>query len=235
MTETRRNLLLASLTPFGLFVLLGAAVSQGWFGTAEIDAPSAGIRGWAAERPWLEDSLFLVEKAFATQGLTIATLVLVGWLLLQRRLRLGALVLLVMLAVRELSGYTKALFGRDRPAWQDSDFLHHAGSYPSGHAAGVATLAGLVIVLAIVGSRSRPHLRPVAVVACVVVVAVCADRLLLGRHYPTDLLGGVLLATGLVLLGSALLLPLTDVERGATLADDAPSEVAEPELVSRSA
>ena len=127
--------------------------------------------------------LFLVEKAFAMQGLTIATLVLVGWLLLRRRFRLGALILLVMLAVRELSGYTKALFGGHRPAWQDFDFLHHAGSYPSGRAAGVATLAGLVIVLAIVGRRSRPHLRPVAVVTCVVVVAVCADRLLLGRHY----------------------------------------------------
>jgi len=41
------------------------------------------------------------------------------------------------------------------------------------------------------------------------------------------------------MVGAALLLPLgnvaADAERDATLADDAPSEVAKPELVSRSA
>ena len=140
-----------------------------------------------------------------------------------------------MVAAKELTGYTKELFGRDRPPWQDSDFLHHASSYPSGHVAGVATLAGLVIVLAVVGGRRRANLRLVTVVVSVVVVAVCADRLLLGRHYPTDLIGGVLLATGLVMLGAALLLPPSDRERGATLADDAPSEGVQVELVSRSA
>ena len=213
VTETRRILLLASLTPLTLFVLLGIAANHGWLGTAELDSPSAGIRAWAAERPWLEDALLLVERVFATQGLTIVTIVVVGWLLLRRQVRAGLLVLVAMLAVRELSGYTKELFGRARPAWQDSDFLHHASSYPSGHAAGVATLGGLVIVLAILGSRSRTHLRPVAVVVSLVVLAVCADRLLLGRHYPTDLIGGVLLATGLVLLGTALLAPLSGVRR----------------------
>ncbi len=239
MTESRRTLLLASLTPFTLFVLLGVAVNHGWVGTAELDGPSSGIRAWAAERPWLEHSLFLVEDLFATHGLTIATLALVGWLLLRRQFRAGAFVLVVMLAARELSGYTKELFGRDRPVWQDSDFLHTASSYPSGHAAGTAAIGGVVIVLAIMGSRSRAHLRPVAFVVSLVVLTVCADRLLLGRHYPTDLIGGVLLATGLVLVGAALLLPLADAERDAerdaTLADDAPSEVAKPELVSRSA
>ena len=37
---------------------------------------------------------------------------------------------------------------------------------------------------------------------------VCADRILLGRHYWTDLAGGVLLGAGLVLLGLALYSPL---------------------------
>ncbi len=235
MTGSRRTLLLASLTPFTLFVLLGVAADHRWLGTAELDSPSSGIREWAARRPWLEDSLFLVERLFATQALTIATVALVGWLLLRRQFRAGALVLVVMLAVRELTGYTKDLFGRDRPGWQDPDFLHTASSYPSGHAAGVAAIGGLVIVLAIMSGRSRPNRRPVTVVVSLVVLTVCADRLLLGRHYPTDLIGGVLLATGLVLVGAALLLPLADAERDATLADDAPSENAKPELVSRSA
>lgn len=234
MSETRRALLLASLVPFGLFLMLGLVAGHGWLGTGEVDGPSASIRGWAVRQPWLADSLFLVERMFAEQGLTVATLALVGWLLLRRRFRAVAFVLVAMLAAREIAGASKELFGRDRPAWQAPEFLHHAGSYPSGHATGAATLVGVVIVLAVLGSRTRAFGRLAGLVGVAVVVAVCADRLLLGRHYPTDLIGGILLATGLVLSGAALLL-LPDDEGDATLADDAPSKVAQADLVSRSA
>jgi membrane-associated phospholipid phosphatase len=208
VSEPRRTLLLASLTPFLLFVLLGVAAGHGWLGTAELDSPSSGIRDWAAHRPWLEDSLFFVERLFATQGLTIATIVLAGWLLLRRQFRAGVLVVVVMLAERELSQYAKELFGRDRPMWQDSDFLHHAGSYPSGHASGVVAFGGLVILLTVMATRRRDVRRLVSAAVISVVALVFADRLLLGRHYPTDLLGGALLSTGLVLLGASLIYPL---------------------------
>jgi|GEM_PF-2923549 len=238
VSEQRRPLLLASVTSLTLFVLLGVASLHGWLGTAQLDGPSAGIRSWAADRPWLEDSLFAVEQLFAMQGLTIAALALAGVLLLRRRVRDAVLVLVVMYAVRELSGFTKALFGRDRPGWQDSEFLHHASSYPSGHATGAAALGGLVLVLAVLarrraGSRSRIALRPVAAVVSVVVLVVCADRLLLGRHYPTDLVGGVLLATGLITLGLALVSPRTKSE-GTSPVRVTPLAEKEPEL-SRSA
>lgn len=246
MTETRRHLLLASLTPFGLFVLLGVAVDLGWLGTARVDAPSAGIRAWAVDRPWSEGTLLLVEKAFATQGLTIATLVLAGLLLLTRRVRAAVLVVAVMLATRELTAVTKDLFGRDRPAWQDSDLFHHAGSYPSGHAAGTAALGALTVVVVLLAGRRPVVQRVVSAAVVLLVVVVCADRLLLGRHYVTDLVGGVLLAVGLVLLGMALLdvqvgprpRVAAGTQKGRHLAGDAPSEVArrtEPAALSRSA
>jgi len=235
--ELRRSLLLASFVSLTLFGLLGLAANHGWLGTAALDSPSAGIRDWAAHRPWLEDSLILVERLFSTRGLTVATIVVVGFLLLRRQFRAGGLVLVVMLAARELSGYTKELFGRDRPVWQDSDFLHHASSYPSGHATGVAAFGGLVVVLAILGTRGRANLRPVAAVVTVGVLIVCADRLLLGRHYPTDLVGGVLLATSLVLLGTALLaVPLATRENSEGTSPVQVTPLAQDELVlSRSA
>lgn len=239
MTDRRRTLLTASLLSFALFVLLGLAVDRRRPWVAALDAPSAGIRRWAADRPWLEDSFLVVERVFSTQGLTVATIVVVGWLLLRRQVRAGVLVLVVMLAARELTTSTKELFGRDRPGWQDADFLHQASSYPSGHAAGVATLGGLLIVLAVMGRRSRADLGPVAAVVAVVVLVVCADRLMLGRHYVTDLVGGVLLGIGLVLLGLAVLHPVPEKQKERHPAGDAPSVVAQPverELVlSRSA
>jgi len=214
VTDRRRPLLTASLISFALFVLLGLAVDRGGPWTAVLDAPGAGIRQWAADRPWLDDSFLVVERAFAAQGLTVATIVVAGWLLLRRQVRVGVLVLVVMLAVRELTTSAKELFGRDRPAWQDADFLHHASSYPSGHAAGVAAFGGLLIVLAIMG-RSRAGLRPVAAMVALVVLVVCADRLMLGRHYVTDLVGGVLLGAALVLLGLAFVHPLSgDTRKG---------------------
>jgi membrane-associated phospholipid phosphatase len=80
-------------------------------------------------------------------------------------------------------------------------------------------------------------------VAGFLVLLVCADRLLLGRHYPTDLVGGILLGGTVALLGAALL-PVRrvdevvqraqDDERDAIHVDDAPP--VERELVlSRSA
>jgi len=77
-------------------------------------------------------------------------------------------------------------------------------------------------VLAITG-RSRAGLRPVAAVVALVVLVVCADRLMLGRHYVTDLVGGVLLGTALVLLGLAFVHPLsTDTRKGRHLVRVAP-------------
>ena len=101
----------------------------------------------------------------------------------------------------------KNLFGRDRPLWQNPDDLLATHSFPSGHASTVAALAGTVIVLVAMLVR-RANVRRLAYVLCVlVVVMVCLDRVLLGRHYPTDIIGGVLLGAFWVLVGIAIYSP----------------------------
>ena len=58
-----------------------------------------------------------------------------------------------------------------------------------------------MIVLVIMLVR-RAGTRRAAYLACaVLVVVVCADRVLLGRHYPSDVTAGALLGAGMVLLG----------------------------------
>ena len=84
----------------------------------------------------------------------------------------------------------KLWLGRGRPEWQDATDLLSSKSFPSGHASSSAALAGILIFLAWSFLR-RPAARwAVTVVAVGVWVAVCLDRVLLGRHYPSDVVAG---------------------------------------------
>lgn len=204
---SRRDLLLRALFCFTLFAMLGLAIELGLLGPADARV-SAGVRAWAVERPWLEGPLLAVEWAFEARTVMWIGVVLAVVLLLRRQVRAGLLVAGVSVATRELAQHAKAVFGRDRPIWQDTDHLLGSGSYPSGHAAGVVALVGLVVVLAFAQVRRQQTRRVVCAAAAGVVVLVFADRLMLGRHYVTDLLGGALLSTGLILAGLALVGPL---------------------------
>lgn len=225
--DHRQTLLLGFLFSFAVVVLLGMATDQRWPVTSAFDGPSAAIREWGAGQAWLVDPLRSVERLFGTDGMRVATAVLAGWLLLRLRLRAAVLVVAVMVATQELTHFAKAFFGRDRPAWQETDHLLQSGSFPSAHASGVAAFAALVVLLVVLESRSAALRRTVGASAALVVLLVCADRLLLGRHYPTDLLGGILLGGGLAMLGMAFLQPLSrgtrEAERDATRTDGAPS------------
>ena len=69
-------------------------------------------------------------------------------------------------------------------------------------------LAGVVMVLVAMLVRRANVRRLVYVLAVLVVVLVCLDRVYLGRHYPSDVIGGVLLGAFFVLLGIAVYSPL---------------------------
>ncbi len=116
-----------------------------------------------------------------------------------------------MYATRELATIGKAVVDRERPPWQNPDHLLQSGSYPSAHAATVAAFAGLIIAVSVLGGAAAVARQQTMVAAALAVAVVCADRLLLGRHYPTDLVGGIVLGGAVVLVGVAL------VGRGATV------------------
>ncbi len=89
-----------------------------------------------------------------------------------------------------VSTVLKHVVGRHRPPFA---LIRTTGaSFPSGHAmAATVTYGALVLVLA---GSSRPRTRAVMVTcAGAVVAAVAFTRLALGVHYPTDVLGGMLL------------------------------------------
>nr|WP_276611014.1 phosphatase PAP2 family protein [Kineococcus siccus] len=101
-------------------------------------------------------------------------------------------------AAAALSPLVKALAGRPRPALDAGLTTATGGSYPSGHALASATvlLYLLALLLPPAASRARRRWRRAAV--AVVLLVVGADRLLVGAHWPSDVLAGWLLAGALV-------------------------------------
>jgi undecaprenyl-diphosphatase len=99
-----------------------------------------------------------------------------------------------------LYGLTKFVVQRSRPK-VIPHLSHDAGwySYPSGH----AMLAPLVFVVgAILWTRKWPRTEARAAVVLMAIglsLAIAFSRVYLGAHYPTDVMGGLLLGTALSL------------------------------------
>jgi undecaprenyl-diphosphatase len=104
----------------------------------------------------------------------------------------------VLLGVVLLNNGLKLLVDRERP-----DVIHLVGtsgsSFPSGHSASAAA-AWLAFALVVARHRSRRSRAAAAAVATVIAVAVAASRALLGVHWLTDVVAGVLVGWGWFLL-----------------------------------
>ena len=96
-----------------------------------------------------------------------------------------------------LDNVIKLVISRQRPA---ADLVHilvpaTGFSYPSGHAVFFTWMS--FMLAASIAPRVRPAVRPVLwVLAIVVIVLTCLARVWAGDHWPSDVIGGVLLGAG---------------------------------------
>jgi YegS/Rv2252/BmrU family lipid kinase len=191
-----------------LFALLAIGVDQNWGPVRELDDWGESADRWADDQGWLDVPLRWVEVIFGGYGKWVIVgliAVIMAW---KGHRRAAIFSIGVMAATTISTTALKNVFGRNRPIWQDPDHLLATHAFPSGHASTVAALAGTVIVLVAMLVR-RANVRRLVYALCVlVVVVVCLDRILLGRHYTSDTIGGVLLGTFWVLIGIAVYSPL---------------------------
>jgi undecaprenyl-diphosphatase len=173
------------------FTLLALAVALGTPLAGLDERVSAGLNEHARHSPGTVAFFLAVThlgdtKTLLALGLVVA-LVLLLWV---RRPMLAAVWALALLSVAGTNEGAKHLFQRHRPSYV-GEFTHATGdSFPSGHAAGSASVYGLLawlLVLAI-----KPRAGRVAVVAGAVLVAglVAFSRVYLGVHYLSDVLAG---------------------------------------------
>jgi undecaprenyl-diphosphatase len=142
------------------------------------------------------DAVFLVLPWLGT-NITLIPLVAAGsWWLLVRRKRpdLALHLIVVQLGSFTLNPVLKAIFDRPRPDLFELRGQFAWAAFPSGHAiASVSVLLTVVILL----RRERGWRWPMPVAIALLLFSLYS-RLYLGVHWPTDILGGVLI--GLVWL-----------------------------------
>ena len=163
---------------------------------------------WADDHETLQHVLRAIEIGFNTIPLMVATVVIVALLLARGHRRAAAYAGLVMVSTYLLTTLVKVSIGRVRPEWQDPIDIVSSRSFPSGHTSLNTALMGVLCVLTMMLVRRSGTRRVVYVAAVLEVAMIGADRILLGRHFPTDVVGGILLGVGMTLFWLALYSPL---------------------------
>lgn len=104
-----------------------------------------------------------------------------------------------MLVLIPTGSIAKDVIGRERPIVPQSDFLlasDKEGSFPSGHATIVS--AGAAVALALF--RNSKTKLAISIGLAAEALLVCISRVYVGGHYPTDVVGGILLGTGVAFI-----------------------------------
>lgn len=198
------RLLLAALIatvaalPFLALLLL---VRTGYAPLATLDADvAANVSGWIRQRPGLVDLLEVL--AIVTSPWVFRLLVLSAAVVLWRhgRRRLATWAVVTMAVGGALGVGLKLLVGRARPVFDEPVAFAPGLSFPSGHA--LNSMLGAALLLMVVLPALSRRGRVAAWTAVIMVVLVTGlDRVGLGVHYISDVLGGWALALA-VLVGT---------------------------------
>jgi undecaprenyl-diphosphatase len=150
-----------------------------------------------ARFPEAIDALFLVLPWLGT-NITLIPIVggVAWWLVRRKRPDLAGHLIVVQLGSFTLNPVLKAIFDRPRPDLFELRGQYAWASFPSGHA--IASIS-VLYTAAILLHRERGWRWPLPVATLFVLFGLYS-RLYLGVHWPTDLVGGVLI--GVVWLGA---------------------------------
>ena len=142
---------------------------------------------YARDDPLLADVARFVSEAFKPTYLVIAGAAVAALLWSRGRGRYALVVLAVILVGRVLSVAQKYWIQRERPDLEAHLAIVRTTSFPSGHSSN-AMIVFLVIAI-VLASDSRWR-YPAAALALLMAFIVGLSRVMLGVHWPSDVIGG---------------------------------------------
>jgi undecaprenyl-diphosphatase len=139
---------------------------------------------------WLEVAMKDVTSLGSTAVLTLITLAVLGYLLIERKFQAALFLIAAIGGGTLLSTLLKLGFDRPRPDLVAHSVETFTASFPSGHALmSAVTYLTLGALLARVEEHGRVKLYLLGV-AVVLTVLIGISRIYLGVHWPTDVLAG---------------------------------------------
>jgi undecaprenyl-diphosphatase len=201
-------LLVTVAVGLAVFAVVWALVAVRWGPLLTLDGRVvADGHRFALDDPWLRTTSRIVTDLGGPVAVDVVAAVAAVLALIGRSIM--AAVVIAGARLGELGTVTAAKLLADRPRPVFTQPLAVAGgqSFPSGHAAGSAALYGVLVLLVVPVLARGP--RVAAVLAGVVfVLAVATSRVLLGVHYPSDVVAGLAVgaawAAGAVAIGRFL-------------------------------
>jgi YegS/Rv2252/BmrU family lipid kinase len=184
----------------GLFLALALLVSNDWGPLIDLDRHLAGRPfRLTSDHRWVHDVAEVVAT-ITRPNYVCAAGVLAAVALAVKSYRRAAIWTLIALGAARGGYYlAKQVVERPRPHWADPLDIAPGWSFPSGHTTTITAAMGVAVVLASMLIRRRALRRLLIGLSIAVVVVVGADRVLLGVHYVSDVVGAVLLGVALTL------------------------------------
>ncbi len=139
---------------------------------------------------WVDEAVRDVTALGGPAVLSFMILIVTIYLLLQKKYRSAVLVLVVTVGGLFISLLLKDFFLRDRPDIVPALMVETSTSFPSGHSM-LAAIVYLTLGSLLTRLESNPRIRTYIIsVAILTAVLIGLTRIMLGVHYPTDVLVG---------------------------------------------
>jgi membrane-associated phospholipid phosphatase len=205
LLPTKLRRWIRSSFPFSFVVLLGCLGLLALFGwlSQEVLAKEAfgfdtTILLWLHQRtnPSIDSVMLKITTLGDPSTVVILITISLSLLLWQKRVWAAQILVLNCLGGLILNQGLKLVFAKPRPQLWTPLIVEHSYSFPSGHALGSSVVYGfLAVLLADHYPRYRAGIYSIAVL---IVGLIGLSRLVLGVHYPTDIMAGY--AVGLLWL-----------------------------------
>ncbi|MGW1957844.1 phosphatase PAP2 family protein [Streptomyces sp. NPDC001920] len=185
------------------FALLLALVAVRWYPLTSLDGDIARTtHRWAVQESGVTQAFrILTDWVWDPWTMRLLCGLVAVWLVWRRAARWTAVWLVATCVLASVVQQTlKATVDRPRPVWPDPVDSAHYAAFPSGHAMTATVVCGLLLWLLRRHGTAPALWRAAVAVAAVSVLGVGLTRVWLGVHWATDVVGGWLLGTLVVVL-----------------------------------